>query len=319
MKRPLPLLIDCDPGIDDAVALALALASPEVEVLTITTVAGNAPVSRVTRNARRLLHALGRADVPVAAGADRALVRVGHHGLQSPHGEDGLGGVPLADSPAGVAPEHAVDRMAEALRQADPKSVTLVAIGPLTNVALLLALHPDCADLLGRLVVMGGSTGAGNITPLAEFNIWTDPEAAHRVLVESDLDVRLVGLDVTRRATVTVEVLDELRAVSPQGRMLADMVLGYGDRTTEGWPLHDALAVASVVAPHLVVSRETSIEVQLDAGPARGQTVCTFGHASNAPAGTRAQPGTRRCHVAVDLDVDGFRRLLLDRAAHPRP
>lgn len=319
MDRTLPLLIDCDPGIDDAVALALALASPEVELLGVTTVAGNAPVDRVTRNALQVLNALGRHDVPVAAGAERALVRVGQHGQQSPHGENGLGGVTLVDSTSSPVAQHAVDRMAEVLREAEPGSVTVVAIGPLTNVALLLALHPYCADLIGRLVVMGGSTGAGNITPLAEFNIWTDPEAAHRVLVDSRLDVCLVGLDVTRRATLGVSDLERLGAISQQGRLLADMVLRYGDRGTGGWPLHDVLAVAAVVAPDLLLTRPASIRVEVDGGSARGQTVYAFGPASEARVGPGAEQRTGRCEVAVDLDVDRFRRLVLDRAGRARP
>lgn len=315
MTRARPLLIDCDPGIDDAVALALALASPEVDVLAVTTVAGNAPVDLVTRNALQLLHAFGRPDVPVAAGATRALVRAVAHGEGSPHGGNGLGGAVLGGSTATAVPEHAVERMAAVLRAAGPRSVTVAAIGPLTNVALLLALHPGCTEAIDRLVVMGGSTGPGNITPVAEFNTWSDPEAAHRVLEDTRLDVDLVGLDVTRSAVLREEDLGRLGAGSEQGRLLAEMILGYGDRTDGGWPLHDALAVAAVVAPDLLVTRPASVEVDTETGATRGRTLATPGARRRAEAGA----GAGRCRIAVGVDVDRFRALVLERAGRSRP
>lgn len=309
------LVIDCDPGIDDAVALALALASPEVDLRAVTAVAGNAPLELTSPNASRLLAAFGRSDVPVAPGADRALVRVGWHGLPSPHGDDGLGGVQLDTPAAPVQPGHAVDALAALLRAAAPHSVTIAAIGPLTNIALLLALHPECAERVDRLVVMGGSTSKGNITPVAEFNVWTDPEAAQRVLADSELRICLVGLDVTRRATVDGQVLDALRAQSPQGDLLARMVLGYGDRAPDGWPLHDVLAVAAVIDPTLVTTRPAIVEVDTGLGPDRGRTVCRFLGEDPSPSPRRPGAGVTVCDVAVDVDVERFRALVLARAA----
>lgn len=313
MYDRIPLVIDCDPGIDDAVALALAVASPEVNLLAVTTVSGNAPVEVSTANGLKLLRAFGRADVSVAPGAARALVRVGWHGLASPHGEDGLGGVELASASAPAAADHAVQRLAAVLRAAAPRSVTVAAIGPLTNIALLLALHPECAEAIDRLVVMGGSTGAGNITSAAEFNVWTDPEAAQRVLADSGLHICLVGLDVTRRATVDGTALAALRAASEQGALLARMILGYGDRRPDGWPLHDVLAVASVIDPTLITTRPAQVEVDTGLGPERGRTVCDFAAADRSRRDNSvATPGTR-CEVAVDLDVARFRDLVLAR------
>lgn len=313
--RATPLVIDCDPGIDDAVALALAVESPEIDLRAVTAVAGNAPVELTMPNAARLLAAFGRPDVPVAAGAARALVRVGWHGLASPHGDDGLGGVQLDIQAAPARPGHAIDALAALLRAAAPHSVTIAAIGPLTNIALLLALHPDCAERIDRLVVMGGSTSKGNITPVAEFNVWTDPEAAQRVLADSELRICLVGLDVTRRATVDHHILDALRARSPQGALLARMVRGYGDRGADGWPLHDVLAVASVIDPTLVKTRPAMVEVETGLGPDRGRTVCRF--LDNGPSPSRRRPGAAVtvCDVAVDVDVERFRALVLVRAA----
>jgi pyrimidine-specific ribonucleoside hydrolase len=303
-----PLVVDCDPGIDDAVALALAVASPEVDLRAVTTLAGNAPVDATTRNAVRLLRAFGRPDIPVTAGATRSLVRVGRHGLPSPHGANGLGGVELAGPDGAAEQEHAVDRLARLLLDAPARSVTIAAIGPLTNIALLLALHPESAAHIDRVVVMGGSTGAGNITDAAEFNVWTDPEAAQRVLADSDLNVCLVGLDVTRRATVDERHLDVMRRASPAGRLAAAMLRGYGDAGPKGWPLHDVLALAAVIDPTLLETRRARVEVDTGLGAERGRTRCAFDEQwQDTPS--------MRCDVASDVDVGRFRALLLDRLA----
>ena len=196
---PTPIILDCDPGHDDAIALLLALASPEVELVGVTTVAGNQTLEKTTTNALRVLELAGRGDVPVAAGAGRPLVRerdVAAH----VHGESGMDG-PELRRPAGRARRRARGR-ADGAR--DPRAataaLTLVPTGPLTNVALLLALHPDARP--ERIVLMGGAVGEGNRTPAAEFNIWADPEAAHRVFT-SGIDVTMVGLDVTHQALIT--------------------------------------------------------------------------------------------------------------------
>jgi pyrimidine-specific ribonucleoside hydrolase len=321
MAAPTPLVIDCDPGIDDAVGLALALASPEVDLLAVTTVAGNAPLELTTSNALRLLRAFGREDVPVAAGADRALVRIAIHNLQPPHGSNGLGGVDLPAATRSAGGEHAVELLARVLRDAAPRSVTIAAIGPLTNIALLLALHPELAERIDRLVIMGGSTTRGNITPVAEFNVWTDPEAAQRVLAGSGLDICLVGLDVTRQATVDDSTLGAWRATSERGSLLADMIDGYGDHGPDGWPLHDALAVAAIVDPTLIESRGAKIEVDTGAGVGRGQTICFVdppkgkGVVLGIPAPDTDPAARPRAEVAVQMDSARFRELLLARVA----
>ena len=317
MSTPTPLLIDCDPGVDDALALALAVASPEVDLLGVTSVAGNGPLEVTTENALRLMHAFGRSDVPVAAGADRALVRTVDHGLPSPHGHNGTGGVEVPAAPYPVQKEHAVSLLARRLRDAEPHSVTIAAIGPLTNIALLLAMYPELTGRIARLVVMAGSMGRGNITPVAEFNVWTDPEAAHRVLSDSGLEVCVVGLDVTRRATVDEEMLRELGARSGAGRLLADMLHGYADYGPQGWAMHDALAIAAVIDPALIRTRPARIDVDTGVGPGRGQTICgldgPYAPYASSTAGHRREP--TRAHVAVDVDVEGFRKLVLGRVA----
>lgn len=313
MEQPVRLIIDCDPGIDDAVAIALALASPEVELLAVTTVSGNAPVEVTTLNALRLLDVLRRPDIPVAAGAVRSLVRISWHGLPSPHGLNGLGGVLLPRSSRSPEPEHAVVKLAAMLLASPERSVAIAATGPLTNIALLLAMHPECSDRIARIVVMGGSTSAGNITPAAEFNVWTDPEAAQRVLNEPGFDVILVGLDVTRRATLDEGHREVLRDASEQGALLAAMILGYMDRRPDGWPLHDALALAALIDPAVIDTRVAEVDVDTTLGPGRGRTACTFLETGAVRAEHLLKPSSGKCRVAVDVDVPRFRALLLSR------
>ncbi|MCX9193821.1 nucleoside hydrolase [Carbonactinospora thermoautotrophica] len=313
MATPTRLVIDCDPGIDDAVSLALAIGSPEIDLRAVTTVAGNVPVELTTNNALRILRAFGREDVPVARGAARALVRVPR--AHSPvHGSNGLGGVDLPPSVNPPRAEHAVYFLASLLREAQTRSVTIAAIGPLTNIALFVALHPELIDRIDRLVVMGGAVGQGNITPVAEFNIWADPEAAHRVLTGSGLDICLIGLDVTQKATIDERGLAALRAGSDRGGLLAEMIAGYADRGPDGWPLHDVVAVAAIIDPTLIRTRPALIEVDTGFGIGRGQTVCSFTRSPAAGDGD-APHATTRTQIAVDLDVERFREMILARVA----
>ncbi|MHB1468880.1 MAG: nucleoside hydrolase [Solirubrobacteraceae bacterium] len=300
------LLIDTDPGIDDAVALALALGSPDVELLGVTTVAGNVELPFTTRNALRLLRAFGRDEVPVAAGAPQGLVRVKptHRRI---HGRNGVGEVELAEAVRAPERAHAVEFLAGILASCPPRSVTIAAIGPLTNVALLAALHPPLCERVARLVVMGGSSGAGNVTPAAEYNTWADPEAAQRVLAGSPFpETCLVELGVTRAATFDQRALAQLRGGSKRGALLAAMIDGYADEAHGERPLHDALALAAVVSPGLLQTRPARVEVDTGSGPERGRTSVGFG----AP-----RDGRSAVEVAVDFDLERFRELLLSAVA----
>ena len=296
------VLLDCDPGHDDAIALLLALASPEVELLGVTTVAGNQTLPKTTANALRVLEHVGREDVSVAAGADRPLVReldVAAH----VHGETGLDGPdlpPARGSPLGV---HAADFLAERAAGA-----TLVAVGPLTNVALLLALHPEARP--DRIVLMGGAIAEGNVTPAAEFNIWADPEAAARVF-DSGVDVTMVGLDVTHNALFTPALADQLRTSGKAGKLVAelfDFYHGFHERTYgfPGSPIHDALALAHVLDPSLLETRHRNVAVDCESELCRGRTVVDLWQR------TGREPNA---HVAVDVDADAFLRLLVERIA----
>jgi inosine-uridine nucleoside N-ribohydrolase len=302
----LPAIVDCDPGLDDALALLLVLASPELELLGVTTVAGNQTVEKTTANALQVLELTGRENVPVARGADGPLV--GELVVaDDAHGESGLGGLVLPEPTAEPANEHAVDFLAERLLGAD-RPITLFALGPLTNVALLLALHPEVTRGIDRIVLMGGAIGEGNMTASAEFNIWIDPEAAASVF-ESGLDVTMVGLDVTNRAVLTPEDAERLRAGGPVGAAAASMVdfyLGFYDAAYEhgGAPIHDAVAVAQVLRPEVVTTLPRRVDVELG-GLCRGRTVVDMRRRTILP-----EPNAR---VAVDIDVQAFRDLLLER------
>jgi inosine-uridine nucleoside N-ribohydrolase len=304
---PIPVLIDCDPGQDDAIALLLGLASPEIEVLGVTTVAGNQTVEKTTSNALKVLELAGRADVPVAAGAGQPLMRELVVAADA-HGESGLDGSELPPPRATAVEQHAVDFLATQILTAH-HPVTLVPLGPLTNVALLLARYPDAAARLHRVVLMGGAIGAGNMTASAEFNIWIDPEAAHRV-IESGLAVTMIGLDVTNLAGLTAEHADRLRGTGPVGAAVArmlDFYRGFYEAAYEhgGSPIHDAVAVAYLIRPELLQTLARHVEVDTSAGICRGRTVVDMRRRRSLP-----EPNA---NVAVDIDAAAFVELLLDR------
>jgi inosine-uridine nucleoside N-ribohydrolase len=294
------IVIDCDPGHDDAIALLLALASPEVELVGVTTVAGNQTLEKTTANAIRVLDFAGRDDIQVAAGADRPLVRERHVAAHV-HGETGLDGPELPPPQREPLEEHAVELLARTVHGA-----TLVPIGPLTNVALLLAQYPEVRP--ARIVLMGGSIGLGNITPAAEFNIWEDPEAAARVF-ESGIEITMVGLDVTHQALLMTADAEQLRASGRTGRMVAelyDFFHRYHARTYafDGSPIHDALALAHVFRPELLRTEHRNVLV--DTGPelSRGRTYVDLWR--------RTERGPN-AHVAVEVDGRAFIEVLLER------
>ncbi len=300
---PTPIVLDCDPGLDDAIAIMVALGSPEVEVLAVTTVAGNAPLHHTTANAIRVLDHLERADIPVAAGADRPLVRE-PYAARDVHGETGLGGPDLPPPARSPVAAHAIDLIAQ-VATSSARPVTLVATGPLTNVALFAARHPAAAAALERVVFMGGSIGLGNMTPAAEFNIWADPDAAQRV-VSSGLDVTMVGLDVTHKVLFTPEENDRLRERGRAGRLTAELVDFYrrSNPGRPGVPIHDAVAVGQAVRPALLTLADCHVEV--DCGPvSRGRTLVDL---------RRVTGRDPNAHVAVDIDP-GFNEFMADRIA----
>jgi pyrimidine-specific ribonucleoside hydrolase len=299
-----PVLLDCDPGHDDAIALLLALASSELELLGVTTTYGNQTLEKTTANALRVLELVERTDVPVSAGAERPLARelvVAAH----VHGESGLDGPSLPDVRATPIPDDAASFTARAIRAASTP-VTVVATGPLTNVARYLAEHGS--DGIGRVVVMGGAIAEGNFTPAAEFNIWCDPEAAAAVF-DSGVDVSMMGLDVTHQALLGADVEARLRDAGRVGAFVADLNVYFTryHRETYGWegaPIHDAVAVAHLIRPGLVETRHRNVEVELESELCRGRTVVDLWNRTDRPPNV---------HVGVTIDVDAFFDLLVER------
>jgi inosine-uridine nucleoside N-ribohydrolase len=297
---PVPLVLDCDPGHDDMVAILLAAASPAIDLRAITTVGGNGTLEQTTRNALLTCTIAGIHDVPVAAGCADPIAGAP---LTAPavHGESAMDGADLGEPGVELADAHAVDLLADVLeRSTEP--VTVVAVGPLTNIAMLLRRHPRAAASIGEVVVMGGSTGAGNYAPLAEFNILVDPEAAH-VVFSSALPVTMCGLDVTHQALATEEVLAGLTALgTPLAHTVVDLLGFFADRYRDLWgfpaaPVHDPVAIARVIDPTIVGCVPANIEVELHGTFTRGATVVDrFGVTGREP----------NAQVALELDAPRF-------------
>ncbi|WP_323932270.1 pyrimidine-specific ribonucleoside hydrolase RihA [Aeromonas hydrophila] len=304
----LPVILDCDPGHDDAIALILALASPELKVLAVTTSAGNQTPDKTLNNALRILTLLGRDDIPVAAGAPKPLARELII-ADNVHGESGLDGPKLPDPGFAPVAMTALELMAKCLRES-PEPVTLVPTGPLTNIALLLAAHPELKSKIARIVLMGGAAGAGNWTPAAEFNIYVDPEAADMVF-KSGLPITMCGLDVTHEAQVMDEDIARVRAITnPVAQCVAgllDFFMIYHRDPKWGFagaPLHDPCTIAWLLAPALFHGVECRVDIETGGTHTSGMTVVDryglTGKAANAL-------------VLLGLDRAGFIDLLVTR------
>ncbi|WP_386167519.1 nucleoside hydrolase [Sulfitobacter pontiacus] len=309
---PRKIIIDTDPGQDDAVAILVALASPEeLDVLGITCVAGNVPLDLTSRNARIVCELAGKRDVKVFAGCDRplgrALVTAEHV-----HGKTGLDGPDLPEPTMPMAEGHAVDFIIDTLRDNAPGTVTLCPLGPLTNIATALQKAPDIADRIAKIVLMGGGYfEGGNITPTAEFNIFVDPQAAD-IVFKSGAPIVVMPLDVTHKALVTKARNDAFRALgTPVGIAVAEMTdfferfdkEKYG---SDGAPLHDPCVTAYLINPDLFKGRHVNVEIETESELTMGMTVADWwGVTDRAPNAT----------FMGDLDSDGFFALLTERLA----
>jgi pyrimidine-specific ribonucleoside hydrolase len=303
------VILDCDPGHDDAIAILLACASPALQVLGVTTVGGNSGLENTTRNALRVLTLLGRTDVPVAAGADRPL-------LQEPliqpafHGVSGLDGADLPEPAFAARPESAVELIA-ALVRASAGPVTLVPTGPLTNIALFLRAFPSLHPRIGAISLMGGSLGVGNTTASAEFNIWQDPEAA-AIVFGAGIPILMAGLDVTHQALVLPADVARLEAAGNRtGRVIADLMRFFAihHRDRYGWegpPIHDAVAVGVLVAPWLVGRQAMRVDVEVGDGLTRGRTVGDVERVSSRPP---------NADVLLTIDREPFLDLVIEAVA----
>ena len=297
------IVIDCDPGHADAMAILLALASPEVELIGVTTVAGNQTLDKTTRNALVTLEVGGRADIPVAAGADAPLCRELRTAAHV-HGETGLDGPELPEPQSQPAAEHATDFLAELIDH----GTVLVPMAPLTNIALLLERHPDVHERIDRIVWMGGAIGEGNVTPAAEFNAFVDPEAAAAVF-SSGIEITMIGLDVTHKALFTRAHAEQLREAGRAGRFVAelsDFFQRFHERSYgfAGSPIHDAMAVAHVIDPTLVTTRHVNVAVETRSEHCDGRTVVDLRGVTGSP---------QNADVGVEVDAERFLELLVSR------
>lgn len=292
------ILLDCDPGLDDALALLLAHGDPAIELVAVTTVGGNVGIQETTRNALELREYLGFESVPVAAGAGAPLVRSVKNASHV-HGESGLGSVSLPAATLAASTEHAVDVIIDTITE-QPGAIHLVATGPLTNIALALEKAPAIARLVASFTIMGGSFTRGNATPAAEFNIYADPEAA-KIVFDADWRVTMVGLDLTLQAQANVHVIERLQQLGPLADELVVPLTTFwidprdaGHPSFDGQAVHDVCAVAFVSRPDLFASRLARVEVETRGEFTEGMTIVDF---------DAAYPNAL---IPVTLDVDGF-------------
>jgi len=308
---PAPIIIDCDPGQDDALAILLALGSPdEINVLALTAVAGNVPLALTEVNARKMVALAGRSDIPVYAGADRPLVR-DLVTAEFVHGKTGLDGTDLPDPSTPLAPGHAVQAIIEILRREPEGSVTLCPVGPLTNIALALRLAPDIAPRIKAIVLMGGAIGVGNVTPAAEFNIYVDPHAAD-VVFRAGVPIVMHGLDVTHKALVTPSRLEAIRLIGSDvsqavhGLLTFYNIFDQAKGEGQGAPLHDPCAIAYVMRPDLFKGRHCHVEIDIASEASMGRTLVDWRERSDKPANAL---------VIDEVDAAGFFDLLTERLA----
>ncbi len=300
------ILLDCDPGHDDAIAILLAARAPEIQLEAITTVAGNQTLEKTTRNALRVCSVAGIRTVPIAAGMDRPLVRELRVAANI-HGQSGLDGPALPEPDLTLAPIHGVDLLIERLLASDG-DLTIVATGPLTNVAAALRREPRIVPKIQQIVLMGGAMGLGNTTPAAEFNISVDPEAAH-IVFTCGRPITMIGLDVTHQAQATPEVRARIRALgSPVARLVDDLLGFFGETYLQVYgfpapPVHDPCAVARVIDPTLIRCMPMHVAVELRGEWTTGRTVCDRYGRTGQPA---------NAEVGLQLDVARFWDLLIE-------
>ena len=304
---PRPIILDTDPGQDDAIAILAALAAPELEVLGVTAVAGNVPLELTARNARMICELAGRPDVPVFAGCDRPLRRelvTAEH----VHGSTGIDGADLPEPTTALQPQHAVDWMAETLSAAGEREITICPVGPMTNVAAVLEANPQAARSIKEIVCMGGGFfGGGNTTPAAEFNVFVDPDAAQTVL-RCGAPVTMLPLDATHKALMPRSWIDRVRALGTAAGEAAAGMLDFYERFDidkygmSGGPLHDPNVIAYLLRPDLYRGRHCNVEVEAESSLTLGMTVVDWWGVTDRPP---------NCQYITEVAADGFYDLLL--------
>ena len=307
--KPISLIIDCDPGQDDAIALMLAMASPdELNLLGVSTVAGNVPLALTEANARSIRDVAGRSEIPVFAGCPRPMVKE-LETAEYVHGKGGIDGANLPQPNRPAEDAHAVDWLVEILRNAETP-ITLATLGPFTNIAMAIVMAPEIVENISELVLMGGALSLGNITPAAEFNIYSDPHAAH-IVFEAGLKLTMIGLDVTHQARANPERLEAIRAIgNPAAVSVAGMLDFYGaqyiETFGEGAPLHDPCVIAYLLRPDLFKGQDMRVDIEIGSPLTIGRTVCDLHDRTGREA---------NAHVVETIDSDGFFELVTERLA----
>jgi len=316
-SRPRPIILDCDPGHDDAIAIMLAVADPAIDLRLVTTVAGNVTLENTTRNALRVLDMVGRADIPVASGREQPRVRELSTAAVM-HGDSGLSGpLPVEPSRSALA-APAIEVIEQLLSDAD-EPITLVATGPLTTMADVVELLPHLHSRIRELVIMGGAVDLGNWTPAAEFNIWVDPHAADVVFRAAcpagdparggRIPLTMIGLEVTHQAWLTDEHAEALRGTGDAGQFVAELLdhfVGFHQRRFgwEGGPIHDAVTIAHLIDPTLVSTLAINVQIETESPLCLGRTVADRWSVTGLPA---------NASVGLGIDRDRFVTLLMDR------
>ncbi len=305
------IIIDTDPGQDDAVAILLALASPELDVIGITAVAGNVPLPLTERNVRKVCELAGRPDMRVHAGASRPLMR-SLVTAEYVHGNSGLDGPDLPEPQMPLHPQHAVDFIVETLMASQPGEITLCTLGPLTNIAMAMIREPAITPKIAQIVLMGGGFfEGGNTTPAAEFNIHVDPQAAD-IVFRSGVPLVMMPLDVTHQALTTRKRVDLFRAMGTKVGDATVALLEFFERFdehkygTDGGPLHDPCVIAWLLKPELFMGRQCNVVIEITSELTMGMTVVDWWGVTGRPANT---------HVMRNIDADGFYDLLAERLA----
>lgn len=298
-----PVILDMDPGVDDAAAIAVALNNPALDVRLITTVAGNVSVDKTTNNALKLVDFFGK-NTPVAAGAKAPLKRE-FTDASYVHGESGMPGYDFPEATSQALEIDAIEAIHNELHAADAP-MTIIATGAYTNIALLLEKYPEDRELIKELLLMGGSISGGNVSSVAEFNVFTDPDAA-KIVFESGLPIVMIGLDVTLNALITTETTEALRTLGRAGEMLYGIITAYGDVHEGGKPMHDVNTILYAVNPDLITTRPFAIDV-ITEGPAIGATVADTQHRWH-------EDGFYNAEVGVDIDAANFNTWFLEQVS----
>lgn len=296
------IILDSDPGIDDAAAISVALNNPEFDVQLISTVAGNVMVDKTTKNALKLVRFFNK-DVPVAGGAEQPLIKPFEDAARV-HGESGMPGYDFGPEPTDIPRNNAVEELYRVIMAAE-EPITLVPTGSYTNIALLFKQHPEVKANIKEIVAMGGAIGMGNMTSAAEFNVFTDPHAAE-IMYQSGVPIVMVGLDVTMKALLTQETLAKIATLGKSGEMLAAIFRHYYEGNEGGIPMHDVNTLAYLLHPEFYRTEDYWIDVQTD-GPAIGETVADIRGAYH--------DGETNAKVCVDIDADAFNQWFIDEVA----